>query len=408
MRTDANIVVIGGGIVGCSVLYHLSRYLGQDLLLVEKSNLTSGSTWHAAGNVTYFGHYPSITKLYVDSVKTYLRAEQETGIAVDFHETGSLRLATNQKELEAYNNLIPLYQQLNIEYRVIDRSEIESLHPFINTDGLLGAAYTPGDGHVNPSSATVAMAKAARDRGASIQQNCEITHIERHASGIWLLSTPDSQVIARHVVLANSFWAREMTMKVGLNLPLIALEHHELITDSIPELFNLGFELPTVRDSIAPANIRQEGKSLLCGVYELNPKPWALDGVPPDYNGELFPIDLDRLEVHLERVIGRIPIFGSAGIKSVVNGPICYTPDGLPLLGPVPDLPGLWLATGFCIGIGTGGGSGLYLSRWIVDGTPPYELPAVSPSRFSKSKPISKVLKSIISTYSKGYELPEI
>ena len=405
MTEKVQAAVIGGGIVGCSVLYWLAKQGWTDTVLLERRDLTSGSTWHAAGNVTFFGHYSAITKLYVNSVKTYLQAEAESGQPVDFHAAGSLRLATSEAELEAYRRLEPLYEEMGVEYAVVEPGRIGDLHPLLNVDGVYGAAHTPTDGHVDASGATHAVAKAAQALGARIKRRSPVSAV-RPAKGGWILSTPDGEVEAEHVVVAASFWARELLEGLGLNLPLYPLEHHEVITGDVPALSELGFEVPTVRDPWAPSNTRQEHDGFLCGVYEANPKFWAVDGIPPDFTEELLAPDLERLEPHLLRVMERLPAFGEAGIKAVNNGPICYTPDGCPLLGPVEGQDGLWLATGFSIGIGTGGGSAEYLAHWMVNGAPSYDLPIVYPSRFSNDMTRERCLDLINSTYAAGYVTP--
>lgn len=406
MTEHVKIAIIGGGIVGCSVLYHLSKLGESSVVLIEKNELTSGSTWHAAGNVTFFGHYPSITRLYVESLQSYLDAGREAQMDVYFHETGSLRLASTPNELQAYRELEPIYRDLNIEFQVVGGSEIQIIHPLLNIEGVWGAAYTPGDGHVDASSATRAMAKAAILRGVEVRCQTEVTMLEKTTDGKWCVICDEAEIVAEQVVVANSFWARELLQKLGINLPVYALEHQEIITDQVSELVGLDYELPTVRDPVAPANFRQEGDGLLCGVYESNPKPWAIERIPEAYNGELFPVDFARIEEHLEKVAVRIPVFGSAGIKQVINGPISYTPDGLPLLGPVAGQHGLWLATGFCVGIGTGGGAGAYLSHWIVNGELPYALPEVHASRFTSDLTKVEAVNGIRHTYAMGYGLP--
>lgn len=404
MSEKVRVAVIGGGIVGCSVLAGLARAGWTDSLLIERRQLTSGSTWHAAGNTTYFGPYPAMTRLFIDSIRLYAEAEQETGQNVGFHGAGSLRVATSKAELEIYNSLIPQYEALGVPYHIVSNEEAKQLHPLLNTKGLYGAASTPTDGHVDSYGATIAMAKQARSRGAQIWCNCPVERIES-ANGKWRLHTKEEDVIADHVVVAASFWTRELLEPLGLNLPLYALQHHEVITDAVPELEKLDFEVPTVRDSVAPANIRQEGRGFLCGVYEKNPKFWAVDGIPKDFAEELLPPELDRLLPHLQKAAERVPAFGGAGIMSVNNGPICYTPDGCPLLGPASGYPGLWLATGFTVGIGTGGGSGKFLAEWIVHGHPPFDLPQVYPSRFSNNLTKEDSLSQIVATYEKGYSL---
>ena len=408
MTDHYNVVVIGGGIVGCSVLYGLAKLGCTDSLLIEKRELTSGSTWHAAGNVTYFGHYPGITRLYVDSIKTYLEAEKISHHCVGFHAAGSLRLASTRTELDAYKRLEPMYQDLNVEYRILNTDEINKAHPLLDVRGLHGAAYTPGDGHVDATGATHALAKAARTMGAEIMRQSPVEQISKRNDGNWSVTTNNVEVIAEHVVLANSFWAREMAQPLGLNLPLYALEHHEVVTDEVEALMALDFEVPTVRDPYAPSNTRQEGNGFLCGVYESEPVPWAVDGIPPDFAEQLLVPDFERLEAHLTRVMERIPAFGDAGIKVINNGPICYTPDGCPLLGPVDGHPGLWLASGFSIGIGTGGGSGEFLANWIVSGRAPYDLPGVYPSRYSNDLTKHECIDMIRQTYAKGYTTPVI
>ena len=400
-------MVIGGGIVGCSVLFHLAQHGWTDSILVEKSELTSGSTWHAAGNVTFFGHYPSITRLYVESVSSYLKAQSESDISIGFHRSGSLRLASTSEEIEYFTNLQSVFDELRVTYRVIDADEIRQLHPLLTTEDLVGAAHTPDDGHLDASGATHALAKAARNRGASIRCGTRVEEIEPTSDGRWKVVLSDSSVIAEHVVVANSFWARELLARLDINVPVFPLEHHELITESIPEIERLGFELPVIRDPVTPANFRQEGNGILCGVYESEPVPWGVDGIPRDYSGELLPNNIKILDPHLPHLFNRIPVFAQAGLKTVFNGLICYTPDGCPLLGPVMGFHGLWLATGFCIGIGTGGGSGNFLVNWIINGEPPYDLPAVSPDRFPHNLTSSEIVKSIIDTYASGYALHE-
>jgi len=404
MSEKVRVAVIGGGIVGCSVLAALTRAGWTDCLLVERRELTSGSTWHAAGNTTYFGPYAAMTRLFIDSIRLYTEAEQETGQSVSFHKAGSLRLATSRAELEIYKSLVPQYEALGVPFSIVSNEEAGALHPLLNTTGLYGAASTPTDGHVDSYGATMAMAKQAMGRGAQIWRQCPVERVES-VNGTWRLHTAKGQVTAEHVVVAASFWARELLEPLGLNLPLYALQHHEVVTDAVADLEELDFEVPTIRDSVAPANIRQEGHGFLCGVYEKSPKFWAIDGIPKDFGEELLPAELHRLEPHLEKVMARVPAFGDAGIRAVNNGPICYTPDGAPLLGPVEGHEGLWLATGFTIGIGTGGGSGHFLANWIASGQPPFALPQVYPARFSNNIPRETCLAQIVATYEKGYTL---
>ncbi len=407
-RQDAKVAVIGGGIVGCSVLYALARLGWTDSILLERLELTSGSTWHAAGNVTHFGHYSEITQLYVDSLAMYIEAEAESGQSVGFHKTGSLRLATSPAELGAYERLAPLYEGLGIAYDVVGGDTVADLNPLVDPEGLYGAAHTPADGHLDPGGATHALAGAARMRGCEIRRHCPVRVIRQRDDGSWDLETEIGTIRAEHVVMAASFWSRELVLAIGLDLPLYAMEHHEIITGDVPELGALDREVPAVRDPAAPANIRQERLGLLCGVYEAQPVPWATDGIPPEFGQELLVPDMARLEHHLMRVMDRIPAFGKAGVKSLNNGPLCFPPDGCPLVGPVRSHHGLWLAAGFPVGIGTGGGAALYLAHWMVDGTPPYALPAIDPERYRTPLPRNLCLARMKQTYARGYVLPSI
>jgi glycine/D-amino acid oxidase-like deaminating enzyme len=406
VKTDVQVAVIGGGIVGASVLYWLAKMGWTDSVLLERRDLTSGSTWHAAGNTTYFGPYPAMTRLFAGSIQTYLQAEQESGQSVSFHQTGSLRLAATERELQLFHTYKARYAALGIPFHVRTPQEAAALHPLLDTAKIFGAAHTPTDGHVDPTGATNALALAARKMGATVERFCPVGGFHRDGD-IWVIETPKGSVRAAHVVVATSFWAREMLAPLGLNLPLYATEHHELITEAIPALAALDHEVPAWRDSYASCNVRQEAKGLLAGFYESEPKFWALDGIPPDFKEELLSPELDRLTPHLERLIERMPGFSEVGIKVINNGPMCWTPDGLPMLGPVPNYAGLWLATGFNVGIGTGGGSAAFLAHWMTTGEPPFALGIVHADRFANDMSMEAALAAICGVYARGYELPD-
>ncbi|SEU08598.1 NAD(P)/FAD-dependent oxidoreductase [Paracoccus homiensis] len=406
MVEQVQAIVIGGGIVGCSILYGLAERGMTDTLLLEKNELTSGSTWHAAGNCTHFGHDAEITRLYVNSIRTYLRAQEESGQSVGFHKTGSLRLATTPDELASYERLVPIYKKLGIPYQVVSPQQIPALHPLMNCEGVLGAAHTPDDGHVDPTGATMAMAQSARARGARILQQHPADSIRRSATGVWEVRSNDKVFTTTRLIVATSFWAREMLAQLDIDVPLYALEHHELVTETHPDIAALGFELPTVRDPYVSGNVRQEGKGFLIGVYEKEPVAWNVDGIPPEFGRELLVPDLERLMPNLERCMWRFPAFAQVGIKVANNGPLCYAPDGFPMLGPVPGQEGLWLASGFHVGIGTGGGAGQFLSEWIATGKPPYRLACVDPARFAAPMDTQTAVSSILGHYAAGYATP--
>lgn len=406
MKTDVQVAVIGGGIVGASVLYWLAKLGWTDSVLLERRELTSGSTWHAAGNTTYFGPYPKMTALFAGSIRTYLQAEKDSGQSVGFHQTGSLRLAATQRELDLFHIYASRFAALGIPFHIRTPGEVAALHPFIDTSAIFGAAHTPTDGHVDPTGATTALAQAARTLGASIERHCPVGTITKTGSA-WALETPKGTVTAKNVVVATSFWAREMLAPLGLNVPLYPTQHHEIITESIPDLAARGAELPAMRDSWVSCNVRQERDGLLIGIYETKPEFWGVDGIPPDFVEELLPPNLDPLMPHLERLMQRMPILAQTGIKIANNGPMCLTPDGLPLLGPIPQKEGLWLATGFNVGIGTGGGSAEILANWMTTGQPPKGLDAIHADRFGNDLGIDAALAAIKDVYARGYHLPD-
>ena len=406
MKSDTQVAIIGGGIVGASVLYWLARQGWTDSLLVERRELTSGSTWHAAGNTTYFGPYAEMTRLFAGSIRTYLQAEQDSGQSVGFHQTGSLRLATTPKERQQFHQYEAMYKSLDIPYRVVDNEDIAALNPCVDTNGLYGAAQTPTDGHVDPVGATNAVASAARTKGAEIIRHCPVHDLQRDRS-VWILNTEKGPIRAQHVVIAASFWARELLLLLGINAPLYATEHHEFITGSIDKLEATENEVPAIRDSYVSCSVRQEAKGVLFGIYETEPVFWALDGIPKDFQEELLPPNTDRLTPHLEKLMQRMPPIADAGIKTINNGPMCWTPDGLPMLGPLAEHPGLWLASGFNVGIGTGGGSAEFLAHWMTEGKPPYELTAVHADRFGNNMSQNAAIESIKACYRQGYRLPE-
>ncbi len=407
MADKFDTIVIGGGIVGCGVLYGLAERGMTNTLLLEKNELTSGSTWHAAGNCTHFGHDAEVTRLYVNSIKTYLRAEAESAHSIDFHKTGSLRLASTAEELAAYHRLALIYEKLNIPYKVVSPDEISRIHPLMNIEGVLGAAHTPDDGHVDPTGATLAMANSAKALGAKILRQQPVDALSKTEAGQWEVKCGEEVFHADRVVISTSFWAREMLQPLGIEMPVYAMEHQEIITESHPDVEALTFELPTIRDPLIPGNVRQEGDGFLIGVYEKNPVAWNSNGIPPEFGQELLTPNTDRLMDNLERCMWRFPAIESAGIKVVNNGPLCYTPDGFPVVGPVASHEGLWMASGFHVGIGTGGGAAQYLSEWIVKGKPPYSLDAIHSKRFDAPIPTEEAVADIIGHYSAGYAMPK-
>ena len=405
MNTDVRVAVVGGGIVGASVLYWLAKMGWGDAILLERRELTSESTWHAAGNTTYFGPYPAMTRLFAGSIRTYLQAENDSGHSISFHQTGGLRLAATMRELELFHLYKERYDELDIPFYIRSPAETKQLNPLIDTSRIFGAAHTPTDGHVDPTGATNALAKAARILGAQVERFRPVDALYQNKDH-WVLETEKGNISAQHVVIAASFWARELMAPLGLNLPLFATQHHELITEEIPRIKEMDRNLPAMRDSYVSCSVRQEANGLLVGIYESEPEFWSLEGIPKDFKEELLPPNIDRLASHLERLCERMPAFAEAGIKLVNNGPMCWTPDGLPMLGPMPNQNGLWMASGFNVGIGTGGGAGEFLAHWMIQGQPLFDLSSVHADRFGNDMTTEYALNSIRKVHARGYQLP--
>ncbi len=386
MKTHARVVVIGGGVVGVSTLYHLTKKGWSDVALVEKADLTHGSTWHAAGLLPLFNMSYSVGQLHKYSVDLYKALEAETGQDVGFHVTGNLRLATNKERMDEYHKYCGTANTIGVPFQMITPSEIEELWPLCETKGLVGALYHPDDGHIAPADVTMAMAKGARNGGADIYRHTEVTAIECRPSGEWLVKTNKGDITCEHVVSATGSWARQVAGMVGLDIPVIAVEHQYIVTDEIPELLErkkAGLpEMPVLRESDASYYLREERQGLILGPYEKGAKAWAVDGVPKGFGQELLPGDIDRLEPHIEAAINRVPIFAKAGIKDCINGPIPYTPDGNPIVGPAWGLKNFWLNDGHSFGITAAGGAGWQLAEWIVEGEPGIDMLGVDPQRY--------------------------
>jgi dimethylglycine dehydrogenase len=386
MKTHARVVVIGGGIVGVSILYHLVKRGWSDVVLVEKTELTAGSTWHAAGLLPLFNMSYGVGQLHKYSVDLYQRLEAETGQAVSFHKTGNLRLATNQERMDEYRRYCGTANTIGVPFEIISPQEVEKLWPLCNTKGIVGALFHPQDGHVAPVDVTQALAKGARSGGAEINRNTRVTAIECLPGGEWLVKTDKGDIRCEHVVTATGSWARQVAKLVGLDIPVIPVEHQYIVTDAIAELeerHKAGLpELPVLRESDQSYYMREERQGLILGPYEKGAPAWAVDGVPDSFGQELLPPDIERLEPHIEAAIRRVPIFGKAGIKDCVNGPIPYTPDGGPLIGPAWGLRNYWLAEGFSFGITAAGGAGHLLAEWMVEGYPAIDPWDVDPRRF--------------------------
>jgi len=377
------VLVIGGGIAGCSVAYHLTRLGWRDVTLVEQDELTSGSTWHAAGLCTQLTPSLNLMKLLMDSLDLYQRLEAETGQPVSLHRCGSIRLATTTDWVDEFRHRQAMAQVLGLDVRVIGVPEIRELFPLLRPEGVLAAAYLPTDGHVDPSSVTFALAAGARQSGATILRHTRVTGIDRTPGKDWLVRTTEGDIEAEIVVNAAGQWARQVGELAGVRLPIVSLQHQYVVTDRLAELTGTGAELPVLRDPEHSYYVRQEGEGLIVGPFERRPKTWALDGIPADFSRRLLPQDMGQIEDVLAAASTRIPVLRDIGIRSIINGPDGYTPDGRCLMGEVPGLRNFHVLAGFSIfGIVFAGGAGRYAAEWITGGQPSDDMRELDVRRF--------------------------
>ena len=385
MERQARVVIVGGGIMGVGLLYHLAAEGCDDVLLIEKGELTSGSTWHAAGQCpNLVGDY-NLAKIHEYSISLYGKLEQLTGQSVTWHDCGSVRFALTEQDLDWFRYLRGIAANVGYHMEIVDVAKIGKLNPFVSTEGVLAGAWTRNDGHADPFGLTQAMAKGARGLGARVVRHNRVTGIESLPSGEWKVMTEQGPVIAETVVNAAGCFARQVAGMVGADLPICNIQHHYLVTGPVPELAGRSEELPVTRDPHASVYLRQEQESGLIGIYESEglSEAWQPGGLPPwESDSELFEDDLERLMPWLERAMERMPIFEPAGVKRIVNGAISHSPDGLPLLGPVAGLSNFWLCCGSSFGIAQGAGCGKYLAQWMLHGDSEINMTGFDPRRF--------------------------
>lgn len=382
MQSTAKIVIIGGGVMGCSLAYHLCKQGESDLLLLEKGELTSGSTWHAAGQITHSVSHYSLAKMAAYGTDLYPRLEDETGQSCTWHGSGSLRIAYTQDEVDWIRYTLSVGKGLGHAMEIVAPGRIAELHPFYNLDGVKAALYTPQDGHVDPAGVAFAMAKGARMMGATVMRQNRVTGISRAGDG-FIVHSEQGDVEAARVVNAGGTYARQVAAWLGLDLPIANMLHHYLITDSVPEFAALEKELPVIRDdSQVSGYIRMEQNSGLIGIYEkANAVSVWDDGTPWEAENELFEPDYDRIMPWLQNALERMPILADKGIKSVVHGAITHPPDGNMLLGPS-GVKNFWLCCGSQVGIAWGPGAGKYLAQWMLQGAADVSMRSFDPRRF--------------------------
>ncbi len=383
----ARVVIIGGGIMGCGLAYHLVHEGWSDIVLFEKAELTSGSTWHAAGQITHSTSSFALGKCVGYNIDLYSKVlEKETGQSVTWHGCGSFRLAYTDDELDWLRHTVSVGKALGFPMEIVGPDRIRELHPFYNLDGVQAALHTPDDGHVDPAGAAFALAQGARQLGARIVRKCRVTDVKQQPDGEWRVFTEQGEVVCEHVVNAGGTYARQVGAWSGLNIPATSMTHHYLITDTVPEFLELERELPVVRDDkLVSGYIRMEQKSGLIGIYEkANPNTVWDDGCPWEAENELFDPDYDRIMPWLENAMGRMPVLAELGIKREVHGAISHPPDGNPLIGPAPGLRNYWLNCGCQIGIGWGPGLTRELARWMVHGAADINMRDFDPRRYGK------------------------
>ena len=384
MQSHAQVVIIGGGIMGTSLLYHLAKEGWTDCVLIEKAELTSGSTWHAAGQVGHSTSHWGLALMTRYASEVYSTIEAETEQSVSWHASGSLRLAYNSDELDWLKYTVAIGRGAGNEMEILGPDEIRAIHPFYNLDGVVAGLHTPNDGHADPAGAAFAFAKGARMMGATVIRNNRVTNTAQLPGGEWKVQTEQGDITCERVVNAGGTYARQMAEWVGYDLPSTNMTHHYFVTDTVPEFLELDKELPVVRDDrLVSGYIRMEQKSGLIGIYEkANPNTVWNDGTPWESENELFDADYDRIMPWLENAMDRMPILAELGIKRVVHGAITHPPDGNMLLGPAPGLKNYWCCCGSQVGIAWGPGAGKYLAQWMVHGAADINMREFDPRRY--------------------------
>ena len=409
MQSHAQAVVIGGGVVGCSVLYHLTKAGWTDVVLLERSELTSGSTWHAAGGMHTINGDPNVAKLQQYTIGLYNEIEELSEQSIGLHLTGGVFLAATKERFDWLKSMHAKGLYLGMDTEIISPREAADIFPLLDPDKFVGAMSDPLEGHLDPSGTTWAYAKAAQKNGAVIHQQTRVTDLRQNQDGSWRVITEQGEIHTEHVVNAGGLWAREVGRMVGLELPVLAMEHMYLLTEDMPEVvaFNesSGLEVPHCVDFDGELYLRQERKGMLMGTYEKACKPWSPKETPWDFGHELLPADIDRIAPSLEVGFEHFPAFQNAGIKQIINGPFTFAPDGNPLIGPIKGLRGYWCACGVMAGFSQGGGVGFALSNWMIEGDPGFDIWAMDVSRYGDWATLAYTNKKVQENYSRRFSI---
>ncbi|MBI1386401.1 MAG: FAD-dependent oxidoreductase [Rhizobiales bacterium] len=409
MKNHVQAVVIGGGVVGCSVLYHLTKAGWKDVMLIERSELTSGSSWHAAGGFHTLNGDPNVAKLQAYTVSLYDELEKISGQSCSLHLTGGIQLAGTKERMEWLANTVSRGRYLGMDLAIISPKEAKEMMPLIDERHFIGALWDPIEGHLDPSGTTHAYAKAARIGGAEIVLRNRVTELVQREDGTWDVVTEQGTVHAEHVVNAAGLWAREVGRMVGLELPVLAMEHTYLLTEDMPEVASInkstGKEIIGAIDFEGEIYVRQERQGMLMGTYEKACKPWSPVTTPWDFGHELLPDDFERIAPSLEVGFKHFPAFEKAGIKKAVNGPFTFAPDGNPLVGPVRGLRNYWVACGVMAGFSQGGGVGLALSNWMVNDDPGFDVWGMDVARYGDWATLGYTNEKVKENYSRRFRI---
>ncbi|MEW9920718.1 FAD-dependent oxidoreductase [Marimonas sp. MJW-29] len=408
MQTTTRVLIIGGGVVGASCLYHLTKLGWSDVMLVERSELTSGSTWHAAGGFHTLNGDTNMAALHGYTIRLYKELEEITGMSCGLHHVGGVTLADNRDRFDMLLAERAKHRFMGLDTEIVGPEEIKRIAPVTNVDGIIGALYDPLDGHLDPSGTTHAYAKAARMGGATIETHCMVQETNQRPDGTWDVVTNKGTIHAEHVVNAGGLWAREVGAMAGVYFPLHPMEHQYLVTEPvslIEEMMADGKEHPHVMDPAGESYLRQEGKGLCIGFYEQKCRPWAVGGTPWSFGQDLLADDFDKIEDSIAFAYRRFPDLERAGVKNVIHGPFTFAPDGNPLVGPVPGMRNYWSACGVMAGFSQGGGVGLTLAQWMIEGEPERDVMAMDVARFGDWITPGYTLPKVIENYQKRFSV---
>ena len=385
MKSRTKAVVIGGGIAGCSTLYHLTQEGWTDVVLVERDELTSGTTWHSAAQVTNFGMNQTMVGLKTHSINLYKELAEDPDYPINYHHAdGGIRLANTQAQMDGYHHFASMARGMDVHFEVIDAEECARRHPLISTDNLIGGLWDPLDGDIDPAQLCQALARRARKAGAEVYRHTPVTGLKQHSDDTWTVETTKGNIDCDVVINACGYRVNEVGAMMGVHHPVMSMEHQYMLTDTIPAIENAGHRMPLLRCPISDYYCRQEKNGLLVGFYEQDCRTWGMDGIDPNFVNALCPDDLDRVIDVLEGAFARMPALEEVGIHTVVNGPITYTIDGAPLVGPIPGKRNAYCIIGLRAGLGEGGGHGWLLAQQIVHGEACYDTWVLDPRRFTE------------------------